>query len=142
MRIISHRGNLNGPTSRENEPKYICEALDKGFEVEVDLWMSNGKFFFGHDFLQYEVGLPFLLQQGLWIHCKNLAALEYLSHHRGVISFGHKQDDFILTSKGHILLPPQMGYHKNCITMMPELNKAAKMVDDCAGVITDFAATY
>ena len=53
MILISHRGNLDGPNkSFENSPSYICEAIDRGFDVEVDLWKTN-KLFFGHAEPQY-----------------------------------------------------------------------------------------
>lgn len=142
MRIISHRGNLNGPTSRENEPKYISEALNEGFEVEIDLWATKDKFFLGHDFLQYEVDLTFLQRQWLWIHCKNLAALQAMSKYKQINCFAHKEDDFVLSSHGFIMLPPKMGCVENCITMMPDLNVAATIIPECGGIITDFAAKY
>ena len=44
MILISHRGNLNGPNEdRENSPYYIMEAIDDGYDVEVDLWWVDGK---------------------------------------------------------------------------------------------------
>lgn len=47
MKIISHRGNLNGPSPKtENTPEQIDFALKKGFDVEIDLWKINDKFFF------------------------------------------------------------------------------------------------
>lgn len=142
MHIISHRGNLNGPSSRENEPKYISEALNQGFEVEVDLWAKNGLFFLGHDLLQYEVDLTFLRKQWLWIHCKNLAALQAMSEYKQINCFAHKKDDFVLSSHGFIMLPPHMGYARNCITMMPEVISALPIPADCGGVITDFPIKY
>ena len=50
MYLISHRGNLNGiQKDKENEPEYIISAIDKGFDVEVDVRFENNKFFLGHD---------------------------------------------------------------------------------------------
>jgi hypothetical protein len=73
MILISHRGNISGPNpERENQPEYIAEALNKGFDVEIDVWFTEGKFMLGHDEPQYE--FPFeLIDQAfpkLWIHCK------------------------------------------------------------------------
>jgi hypothetical protein len=40
MRIIAHRGNLDGPDpTRENSPIYVMAALAAGVDVEVDLWL-------------------------------------------------------------------------------------------------------
>ena len=42
MILISHRGNLKGINpQRENEPLYIVEALEKGFDVEIDVWWKK-----------------------------------------------------------------------------------------------------
>ena len=50
MLYISHRGNLDGINPElENNPKYISNALEKNFDVEVDAWFVNGKFYLGHD---------------------------------------------------------------------------------------------
>ena len=50
MILISHRGNIDGPNSKlENNPTYIDRALDKGFNVEIDLWVYEKEFFLGHD---------------------------------------------------------------------------------------------
>ena len=38
MIFISHRGNLNGKNKKlENTPKYIIEAIKKGYHVEIDI---------------------------------------------------------------------------------------------------------
>ena len=38
-KIISHRGNLNGiDPNNENNPLIIKRALNRGFEVEIDVW--------------------------------------------------------------------------------------------------------
>ena len=43
MIFISHRGNLNGKKKKlENKPVYIKDAIKKGFNVEVDVWYTDG----------------------------------------------------------------------------------------------------
>ena len=38
MRLISHRGNINGIESvHENNPNYIENAIMLGFDVEIDM---------------------------------------------------------------------------------------------------------
>ena len=71
-RAISHRGNLNGPTDQENNPQYIQKALDAGFAVEVDVWVENGKWYFGHDYAQYDVKITKFLRQNVLLHLKIL----------------------------------------------------------------------
>ena len=37
MKLISHRGNIDGPQpDRENSPNYINEAIEAGYNVEID----------------------------------------------------------------------------------------------------------
>ena len=61
MILISHRGNLNGVNvKKENSVDYIEEALDQGFDVEVDVWNISGSYFLGHDEPQHLVKKDFL----------------------------------------------------------------------------------
>ena len=76
MILISHRGNINGKNSdRENSIEYIEEALDMGYNVEIDVWVIDNKFYLGHDNPLYEVDFLFLINNKLWCHAKNLEAL-------------------------------------------------------------------
>ena len=46
MIYISHRGNIDGPdTGKENSPDYIIKALSLGFDVEIDVWFKDDKFY-------------------------------------------------------------------------------------------------
>ena len=65
MRFISHRGNLYGPDlEREKHPDYITEALNLGYDVEIDVWLLNGVYWLGHDEPQYKTNLEFLKNDG------------------------------------------------------------------------------
>ena len=67
MILISHRGNRNGKNvDRENSPDYIQEALDEGYDVEIDVWVKDDKFFLGHDEPEYTTDKEFLMKDGLW----------------------------------------------------------------------------
>ena len=56
MILISHRGNIDGvkPT-KENSPEYILEAISLGYDVEIDVWKVDGKWFLGHDEPEYAI---------------------------------------------------------------------------------------
>ena len=73
MIYISHRGNLNGKSDRENQPDYIEEALAQGFDVEIDVWWVGNSFYLGHDGPIYKIELKWLLDRTskLWCHAKN-----------------------------------------------------------------------
>jgi len=61
MIYIAHRGNTQGPNpDKENHPDYLRDAVRKGYDVELDVWLINGKYILGHDAPQYEVPDYFL----------------------------------------------------------------------------------
>ena len=56
MNLISHRGNIDGPQlDKENSPNYINEAIEAGYNVEIDIWFVNNKWYLGHDNPTYEI---------------------------------------------------------------------------------------
>jgi HAD superfamily hydrolase (TIGR01509 family) len=103
LRFIAHRGNLEGPNkAQENEPSYLRFALAAGFDVECDAWYleQQNEWRLGHDEPQYAISYDFLLQPGLWVHCKNGPALRIISADARIHSFWHDTDDYTLTSRG------------------------------------------
>jgi hypothetical protein len=147
MKLIAHRGNINGADPlKENHPDYIDEAISKGYDVEVDvrynLFESN--FYLGHDEGQYEV-TPYWLAQRmdhLWIHCKNIDALYHFCNNTGGYNyFWHQEDYFTLTSKGYIWTYPGQIYTPKSVVVMPEWNPETKFEDlkalSCFGICTD-----
>ena len=138
MIFVSHRGNINGPQpERENTVEYIQEALDKGFDVEIDVWARN-QLWLGHDKPENPCPMKFLIKNfnHLWIHCKNLEALDILSEFRLLNYFWHETDDFTLTSKNFVWT----------YTGKRVSNKIVLVVDDarnyagppCFGLCSDF----
>jgi hypothetical protein len=125
MKLISHRGNLEGPNpERENHPDYIYEALQAGYDVEIDVWWVDGKFKLGHDGPQYDFPFDLLTNfyNKLWIHCKNMDALSYLneldSNGSKLNYFSHEDDLGVLTSRGYIW---STHLYKRGILVMPEV---------------------
>lgn len=82
MKLISHRGNIdNVLPHRENTHEYIQEAIDAGYDVEIDVrCMSDNRLYLGHDNPDHEVTLQWLRDRKdrLWVHTKNFDALSYL----------------------------------------------------------------
>ena len=140
MKFIAHRGNTNGPVpSLENSPGYIKDALDSGFECEIDVWWRNG-WWLGHDQPEYEVPTSFLLQKGLWIHAKELDALERLLILR-VNCFSHDEDPYVLTSHGYIWAYPGSRLSQQTICVMPE--RAVSLPGEkysALGICSDYVA--
>jgi hypothetical protein len=141
MIIIAHRGNLNGPIpERENKPDYILEAIDAGFDVEVDVWYTDDGLFLGHDGPEVKIDHQFLQNPKLWCHAKNVRALQYMLDIGDIICFFHDTDEVTLTSNGYIWTYPGKALHPRSICIHPEFNKAN--LTGCSGACTDYAEEY
>lgn len=120
MKYISHRGNLMGPFPElENRPEYILNALNSGFECECDVWYADHAWWLGHDNPKYEINYLFLFTPGLWIHAKNMEALEGLKH-TNLNYFWHENDKYTITSRGYIWAYPGSRISEQIICVMPE----------------------
>jgi hypothetical protein len=128
MKLIAHRGNIFGPNYElENSPDYISKTISIGYDVEVDLWVNNGKFFFGHDYNQYEVSSNFINEICFktWFHCKNKEALEKIRLISPEVNyFWHQGDDYTITSKGYFWVYPGREPIDNSVLLFPENTKS------------------
>jgi HAD superfamily hydrolase (TIGR01509 family) len=142
IRLIAHRGNLAGPDpSRENSPSHVQAALARGFDVEIDLWVTDdGALRLGHDEPQHPVEASFLHKPGLWIHCKNVAALEHCKNAALTAPyFWHQDDDVALTSTGHLWTYPGKPLTQHSIAVMPE-TRPFRHLGKAWGVCSDYVA--
>lgn len=144
MILISHRGNIDGPMeSWENEPTYIDLAINKGFDVEVDVWYVEKILYLGHDKPQYGVDPRWFRDRltKLWIHCKNVEAILFFNRNKYLFNyFWHENDTVTLTSHNHIWAYPGKQPIENSIAVMPELH-----TDDlsrCKGICSDYIKNY
>lgn len=130
MKLISHRGNVNGPNlEKENSLSYIDAALKLKYDVEIDLRYKNEQFFLGHDTPQYVVSIDWLIERknNLWIHCKDLQSLQIIANISTDFNyFWHQEDDFTLTSKKYIWTYPGKSYGPNSVIVLPEKNDLLK----------------
>lgn len=121
MILISHRGNLDGrQINMENNPVYVMEAISKGFNVEVDVWVQNDRFFLGHDSPNYEVTESFLENDKIWCHAKNIESLSKMKKNKNIHFFWHQNDDYTITSNGFFWSYPGKFTNEDCIIVLPE----------------------
>jgi hypothetical protein len=142
MILISHRGNLNGKIEeKENHPSYIDEALNQGFEVEIDMWEINGRTYLGHDEPQYKVDDKWLSERmdNLWVHCKNVELLNWIRS-TSLHWFWHEEDTLTLTSKGYLWVYPGKQPIKGSIAVMPEMYNDD--LNACVGICSDYIINY
>lgn len=144
MILISHRGNLNGKiNTMENNPEYIDIAISEGYDVEVDVWYINNKFFLGHDNPDYNVSVKWFENRinKLWIHCKNVDAISIFNKLQLKFNyFWHEEDTLTLTSLNHIWVYPGKQPIKNSIAVMPEIHNDTLV--DCIGICSDKISEY
>ena len=149
MIIISHRGNIDGPSEEENHPDSIDKCISLGYDVEVDVRYDplTTVFWLGHDEPQYKVSVKWVANRHdrLWIHCKDIITLyEFAKYeHAGYQYFWHQGDDFTLTSGNIIWTYPGKPYTPRSIMVMPEeimdVDKISDLkVTDCYGICTDY----
>jgi len=145
MKLISHRGNLNGPNpEKENHPDYIKAALNKWYGVEVDVWYIDGKYVLGHDSPSYEVDHSFIKYNSrLWCHAKNLDALNIMSKDNYIHYFWHQKDDYTITSKNIIWGYPGKKLISSSVAVLPELANYSDMeLLMCRAICTDYVIKY
>jgi hypothetical protein len=143
MKIISHRGNIQGPDPlTENTVAKIEEALSLGFDVEIDLWVIGTDLFLGHDSPDHAIDKSFIDNSCLWVHAKNLQALDFLVNEKLKSSFfWHESDCYTLTSQNHIWAYPHQSVTENTVIVVTNENMDKQV--DCVyeksfGICTDY----
>lgn len=138
MKLIAHRGLINGPDKKlENNPKHIEYALALGYDVEVDVnFLPRLGFMLGHDKPLYQVTYEWLSQPGLWLHAKDAESLRRLTN---LNVFWHQDDDYTITSKGYVWTVKGETSDKTVICM-PEWTYELDSLKhfDCYGVCSDY----
>jgi len=152
MKLISHRGNLDGKNpDMENKPDYIVDALDSGYDVEIDVWFIDSKWYLGHDVPTYKIDFyEFIYDtKKLWLHIKNVEAFNELTILSKELKidwinyFWHQNDDYTLTSGGYIWTYPGKQLMKNSISVLPEKNDLIyEDIKHCYGVCSDYIKKY
>lgn len=153
MIFIAHRGNLNGSIpDLENSPEHLMNAVNQGYDIELDIWYENNKFFLGHDFPKYEIKSPETMfpPSNTWYHCKNVEILSWFSDMRRYLPnlkyFWHQNDFYtVVSNTSYIWTFPSCKLVKNSIAVMPErkyldLTKLFKR-DFCSGICSDKIST-
>lgn len=146
MRYIAHRGLFQGPdVNLENTPNQIDLAISKGYDAEIDVWVQGNEIFLGHYYPLRKVELDWLIQRPLWIHCKNIEALQYFSDIPYALNyFWHENDKYTLTSNKTIWANPGSILSSNCVMVMPE-HKDSTLQNTvgvtCFGICSDYIDT-
>lgn len=149
MRYIAHRGLIDGPDkSLENYPDHLRFVIHEGYDVEVDIWVKHDQLWLGHDEPQYKISKDWLkiFSNYLWVHCKNLEAMEFCFNFTNLNYFSHDNDDYVITSKGYVWAYPGKAGSSTTVLVMPEyvdgLDRVIELIKSgtvIKGVCTDYA---
>jgi glycerophosphoryl diester phosphodiesterase len=146
MKIISHRGNLQGPdVQNENTIESIFTAIAKGFGVEIDVWVIDGVIYFGHDDPDRIIDKKIIDMVGLdgWFHCKNLEAIDFfIKNYSSFNYFWHQQDDFTLTSNRIVWTYPGKEVGPSSIIVLTEPIEYNMINSNVYGICTDYPEMY
>ena len=146
MKLISHRGNIDGAVpQQENIPNKIIE-VSKNFRVEVDVWMIDGQLYLGHDKKNEAVNINFLKKFNCLVHCKNIEGFEFMSKEKKVESFYQSDELIIITSFGNYLYHSSAALNKNSIEnsihVFLEKNGDIQFLDKTHSLVTDYVTSY
>jgi len=147
MLFISHRGALSGPNPKlENTLSFISDAMNLGYQVEVDVWMIGEDFYLGHDEPEHYITVHDLeaISSKAIFHAKNDTVLQYLTT-TNFHYFSHETDSVVLTSKQWLWyypgVNPVLKPNNKAIAVMPENGKAFGM-SSFYGICTDKILHY
>lgn len=147
MKIISHRGNLNGPEiDSENRIRRIDEVISLGFDAEIDLWKTELGLFLGHDSPLFEVSADWLSENKgrIWVHCKNIEA-SIACQSIGINWFAHDADPFVSTSHGFVWVHPRNKFgaqFPNAVVLDIEGYRLQNFDLECYGVCSDWPLVF
>lgn len=128
MKLIAHRGNIFGPipnSGKENTQPHLQKALDRGFDVEVDLWVT-GEIRTGHDEPLHFLDESFMrgYRSRVWYHAKNFTALDFCLK-EGFNVFWQHDDSYAVTSEGYMWHHSEVLWPNNKLT---DLSKSIIML--------------
>lgn len=94
---------MNGPNPEmENNPIYIQNTINMGYDVEIDAWLMPDGIYLGHDNPIYKIDRFFLQNKKIWVHCKNIEAFINLNKIKNINCFFQENDDLVMTSQGYL----------------------------------------
>lgn len=140
MLIIAHRGNIDGPSEKENHPDYIKYAINAGYKVEVDIYYDGKLWGLGHDYALYDISINHIrnLMPSCYFHAKNLYALSELMNINANV-FYHNNDSYTLTSDRRIWTYPLKDVTNDSIIVCQSTTEVNKYIRSQAyGICTDY----
>lgn len=146
-RLIAHRGIIDGNYSgKENRVETIINAMNLGYEVEVDVHLYENELWLGHDAPQEPLRL--LLNESdlsnfyIWFHCKDSGSLDFFqrAYSASAQYFWHDKDEFTITSIGNVWTANLAGcYPERTIVVAKNKSDALSQLEtNCFGICSPY----
>ena len=139
--IISNNGNINGPNSAKygkNNIESIKNAIEYGFDVKVDVWMSNNNICCGNYNNLIPIDKYYLIHNKIWFNCMDILSFHYLKEIKGSRAFLNMKDSLSFNNK---FWTTNKNLTKNSIALLPELQFGWDLTF-CYGICTDYPEFY
>jgi len=142
MLLISDKGNISGPNILlENTPDYIDFAIAQGYNVKIDLWYQDSKFFLGTNGPKTQIEWDWLTNierlEYLWINCMNIQTFSFLLENGNALNFFYNNtDEVTITSKGFPWSNISNQYNTNTIACN------TTNLDNVIGVCSDWVSKW
>jgi hypothetical protein len=111
----------------ENDPTILYTQCKQGIHVECDMWYTSTGWFLGHDAPTHQIDIETFLKstRNALIHAKDGKTFSRLircckEHGYDNEIFYHTTEDYVLTTRGNIIVYPGKYIIQNSICMMPE----------------------
>lgn len=129
MLLISNRGNITGENkAKQNSVPYIMRAIQLGYDVKIDIWHVNNRWYLGKEKPNCEVPFRFFYinknmkysggncNKALWIQCQNIHAFNMLIPYRWSLNYFFKNDtNMLFTSFGYIWSSDRINATHECV---------------------------
>ena len=144
MIYISHRGNLSGKnTHTENTWNQIEKCLTLNYDVEIDVWFINQRFYLGHDKPTEPINIEKLMNSKLWCHAKNHDAIFEMLKYKNIHCFWHENDKYTITSNKILWSFPGEPIDFNTVCVLPELTNFSMIyLQQSYGICSDNITYY
>jgi hypothetical protein len=113
MKLISNRGNVDGVNAElQNTLVYIQEAINKGYDVKIDLWIKDGKLYLGTNEPTTPLDIDWLERNRhkLWLQCRSVEVISKFtnldSSGHNIHFFWHDSNKVSLTNRGYMWCEP------------------------------------
>lgn len=113
MKLISNRGNIDGVNFElENTQVYIQEAINRGYDVKIDLWVKDGKLHLGTNEPTTLLDIDWLERNRhkLWLQCRDIEVISKFtnldSSGHNIHFFWHDNNKVSLTNRGYMWCEP------------------------------------